>query len=345
MNDRIQPTGTGLINQQFILETRPVGPLRPENWQYREEPVPEPAEGQILIRTRYISVDPAMRGWASDARSYMKPVSLGDPMRAMGVGDVIASRNPQIPVGRMLWGFMGVQSYCVIEGGDLMPVDPALAPIPKFLGVLGIPGMTAYFGLLEIGQPQPGETIVVSGASGAVGQLVGQIAKIRGCRAVGIAGGPDKCRFVIEELGFDACVDYKNDDLQFELYDACRDGIDVYFDNVGGDILDTVLTRINSRARIVLSGAMSQYNATAPVKGPSNYLSLLANRARMEGFLAPDYLSRRDESIRQFAQWMAEGKLKSREHIVQGIEKFPDTLLRLFSGDHLGKLIIEVAHE
>jgi NADPH-dependent curcumin reductase len=330
------------VNRQFKLAARPVGLPKQSDWTYEESPVPQPRDGEVLTKIHYISLDPAMRGWMNEGKSYIRPVAIGEVMRAGTVGEVVASKNPQFKVGDFVVGTDGVQSYAVSDGKGYHKVDPKLAPLPKYLGVLGMPGMTAYFGLLDVGQPKAGETVVVSGAAGAVGQIVGQIARIKGCRAVGIAGGQDKCDFVTGELGFDACVDYKHGDLKEGLKRHCPDGVDVYFDNVGGDMLDVLLTRIRMKARIVICGAISQYNNTTPVKGPANYMSLLVNRARMEGMVVFDYAKRYGEAAQQMGQWMAQGKLKSREHIVEGIETFPDTLLKLFSGENFGKLLIKV---
>jgi NADPH-dependent curcumin reductase len=277
-------------------------------------------------------------------------VRIGEVMRASGVGRVVASNHPGFAAGDYVSGVLGVQQYCVvaedgIAAAGLGRIDPALAALPKWLNSLGMPGMTAYFGLLDVGRPRPGETVVVSGAAGAVGQTVGQLAKIHGCRAVGIAGGPAKCDFVVDELGFDACIDYKSGSVREGLKQHCPAGVDVYFDNVGGEILDTVLTRIRRSARIVICGAISQYNSTDGVKGPANYLSLLVNRARMEGFVVFDYADRYPEAIRDIAGWMAEGRFKSREDVVEGIDTFPEALLKLFTGENFGKLVLRVAKE
>jgi NADPH-dependent curcumin reductase CurA len=279
----------------------------------------------------------------NDSRSYIAPVGIGDVMRALAAGEVIASNHPEIAVGDHVTGLLGVQEYAVAHGGAVIKVDPGLAPLPVYLGTLGMPGMTAYFGLLDIGKPQPGETVVVSGAAGAVGGVVGQIAKIKGARAVGIAGGAEKCRYVVEELGFDAAIDYKAEDLDASLARHCPDGIDVYFDNVGGEILDAALARLARRARVVICGAISQYNATGALQGPSNYLSLLVNHATMTGFVVSDYGDRYAEGAIEMAGWLAAGKLKSREDVAEGLETFPDTLLRLFSGENTGKLVLRVA--
>jgi hypothetical protein len=332
-----------LVNHQFRLATRPVGVPKREDWTYDEEPVREPGDGEVLIKTLYLSLDPAMRGWMNEGKSYIPPVGIGEVMRAGGVGRVIASKNATFAVGDFVYGTLGIQEYLTANGKAFTKVDPKLAPLPVYLGTLGMPGMTAYFGLLDVGQPKQGETVVVSGAAGAVGTVVGQIAKIKGCRVVGIAGGADKCRYIRDELGFDAAIDYKHEDVKEALRNHCPKGIDVYFDNVGGDILDAALTRITRGARIVICGAISQYNNTGPVKGPSNYLSLLVNRASMKGMVVFDYADRYAEAGREMAGWMVAGKLKSREDIVKGLETFPETLLKLFKGENTGKLVLQVA--
>jgi hypothetical protein len=291
----------------------------------------------------YLSLDPAMRGWMNEGKSYIAPVAIGDVMRALGVGRVEESKHADFPVGAYVCGPLGVQQYAVVDGKGLARVDPSLAPLPVYLGTLGMPGMTAYFGLFDVGQPAPGQTVVVSGAAGAVGMVVGQLAKIKGCRAVGIAGGADKCRYLTSELGFDAAVDYKAVDVKKALRTECPAGIDVYFDNVGGEILDAALTQLARGARVVICGAISQYNNTGPVTGPANYLSLLVNRASMRGMVVFDYASRYPQAAQEMAGWMKEGKLKSREQIVKGLERFPDALLQLFRGENTGKLVLEVA--
>jgi NADPH-dependent curcumin reductase CurA len=340
---------TTFSNQQFRLAARPVGLPKDSDWQRTSEPVRDLAEGEILVKVLYLSLDPAMRGWMNEGKSYIPPVGIGEVMRAGGIGRVVASKSPKFAVGDFVSGSTGVQEYWTGAADDktaaFYKVDPKAAPLPKYLNALGMPGMTAYFGLLEVGQPKAGETVVVSGAAGAVGQTVGQVARQRGCRVVGIAGGREKCDFVVNELGFDACIDYKSGSVKDGLKQHCPKGVDVYFDNVGGDILDAVLTRINRKARIVICGAISQYNNTTPVKGPANYLSLLVNRARMEGIVVFDWADRYPEGAAQMAQWMKEGNFKTREDIVDGLENFPQTLLMLFEGRNFGKLILKVADE
>jgi NADPH-dependent curcumin reductase CurA len=278
----------------------------------------------------------------NEGKSYIAPVKIGEVMRALGVGKIVESKAEGFAAGDYVSAATGIQDFATLRAKDLTKIDPSLAPLPVYLNILGMTGMTAYFGLLDVGLPKAGETVVVSGAAGAVGATVGQIAKIKGCRVVGIAGGAEKCAFVTGELGFDAAVDYKAGNLRAALKDACPAGIDVYFDNVGGEILDTCLGLINLRARIVICGAISQYNNTTAIKGPANYLSLLVNRARMEGMVVFDYADRFGLAAREMAGWMAAGKLKGREDIVDGLEKFPDTLLKLFSGENFGKLVLKV---
>jgi NADPH-dependent curcumin reductase CurA len=332
-----------MTNQQQILAHRPVGMPTSDTWTLTETEVPELKEGEVLIRNHYVSLDPAMRGWLNDARSYIPPVQLGEVMRAGTVGEVIKSNNhPQFKVGDVLSGWGGVQEYTVTDGANYYQVDTRLAPMPTYIGTLGMPGMTAYFGILEVGKLKDGDVVVVSGAAGAVGSVVGQIAKIKGCTVVGIAGGPEKCRYVVEELGFDACIDYKNDSVAAGLKEHCPKGMDVYFDNVGGEILDHCLARLKMNARIVICGAISQYNNKENVVGPKNYLSLLVNRATMQGMVVFDYAPKYGEAARQMGQWMAEGKLKSREDVYEGIENFYDTFKRLFSGEKKGKLVLKV---
>ena len=332
-----------LINHQYRLATRPVGLAQRSNWNYTEEAVREPGQGEMLVKILYISLDPAMRGWMNEGKSYIAPVGIGEVMRAGGVGRVIASKNPAFAAGDHVVGVFGMQEYALSDGNGITRVDPGLAPLPVYLGTLGMPGMTAYFGLLDVGQAKSGETVVVSGAAGAVGMVAGQIGKIKGCRVVGIAGGSEKCRYIVQELGFDTAIDYKSEDIKKALKQHCPKGVDVYFDNVGGEILDAVLTQLARGARIPICGAISQYNNTTPITGPSNYLSLLVNRARMEGFVVFDYAPRFSEAAREMAGWMAADKLKTREDIVEGLETFPETFLKLFRGENLGKLLIKVA--
>ncbi|MBV9715178.1 MAG: NADP-dependent oxidoreductase [Solirubrobacterales bacterium] len=328
-------------NQQFRLASRPTGLPTRETWELTEEPVPDPAEGEIVVEVLYTSLDPAMRAWLNEGESYVPPVAVGEVMRALGVGRVIAARHQRVAEGDHVSGLFGIQRYAVVAGDTVQPVDPEVAPLPAYLNALGIPGMTAYFGLLEIGQPQEGQTVVVSAAAGAVGSLAGQIAKIKGCRAIGIAGGPEKCRIVTEEYGFDAAIDYRSANVRRELRERCPGGIDVYFDNVGGDVLEAALSNLARGARVVLCGAISQYNEGA-MRGPRNYMALLIKRARMEGFVVFDFARRYDEAGKEIARWLGEGRLRSREHVVDGIETFPESLLMLYNGENMGKLVLRV---
>ena len=333
------------VNHQFRLAARPVGLCRSSDWNFTEEPVAEPGDGEVLVKVRYLSMDPAMRGWMNDGRSYIAPVGIGEVMRALGAGEVITSNHPGLAPGDSVTGLLGVQEFAVVNGDAVIKVDPGLAALPVYLGALGMPGMTAYFGLLDIGRPADGETVVVSGAAGAVGSIVGQIAKLKGCHVVGIAGGAEKCRHIVEDLGFDAAIDYKADNVGSALAQQCPSGIDVYFDNVGGEILDAALARLARHGRVVICGAISQYNATGVIKGPSNYMSLLVNHASMTGFVVTDYGARFAEGAGQMAEWIAAGKLTTREDIAVGFETFPDTLLRLFKGENTGKLVLEISHD
>ena len=343
-------TSEHLTNHQIRLASRPVGLPTAANWQTTTEPVAGPAAGGVLLKTLALSLDPAMRGWMNEGKSYIPPVALGEVMRAGGVGLVVASEHPGFAVGDRVSAGFGVQQYLSLAPADfkragLVKIDLGLGTLSQWLNVLGMPGMTGYFGLMDVGQPKAGETLVVSGAAGAVGQTVGQLAKIRGCRVVGIAGGQAKCDWVVKELGFDACIDYKAGPsaVREGLKAHCPSGVDIYFDNVGGDILDTVLTRINRRARIVICGAISQYNNTTPVQGPKNYLSLLVNRARMEGIVVFDYAERYHLAVAEMAGYLKDGRMTSREDLVSGLENFPSALGKLFTGENFGKLVLQVA--
>jgi NADPH-dependent curcumin reductase len=330
------------VNHQFRLAARPVGLPKPSDWSYVEEPVSEPGDGEVLVKVEYVSLDPAMRGWMNEGRSYIPPVGIGEVMRAFAAGEVVASKDPDIAVGEHVGGLLGAQEYAVANGKGVFKLDTSLAALPVYLGTLGMPGVTAYFGLLDIGRPEPGNTVVVSGAAGAVGGLVGQIAKLKGCRVVGIAGGVQKCDHLLEDLGFDATIDYKTEDLDAALSEHCPNGIDIYFDNVGGEILDAALAHLARHARVVICGAISQYNSTSALQGPANYLSLLVNHASMTGFVMSDYLDRYAEAVREMAGWLAAGELVSREDVAEGFESFPDVLLRLFKGENTGKLVLKV---
>jgi NADPH-dependent curcumin reductase len=332
-----------MVNRQYRLASRPQGMVSRENFDLVQEPAREPGDGELLIETEYISLDPAMRGWMAEGRSYIPPVQIGEVMRAGMIGRVLESRADRFQAGDHVTGWLGVQDHPTCAQDVVFEVDPAQAPLTTYLGALGMPGMTAYFGLLDVGMAKEGETVVVSGAAGAVGSVAGQIARIKGCRVVGIAGGPRKCEWVAGELGFDACIDYKAADVAAALREHCPEGIDVYFDNVGGEILDAALARLARGARVVVCGAISQYNNLDSMRGPSNYMSLLVNRARMQGFVVLDYLPRYAEAQREMAAWIADGRLIAREDVVEGFEDFPQALARLFAGENVGKLVLKVA--
>lgn len=331
-----------MINSKLVLNQRPFGKVNDNTWKLQDEEIRNLADGEFLIEIKYISLDPAMRGWLDDRPSYLPPVKIGEVMRAGTIGKVIQSKNENFKEGDWAVGWNGVQKYAVSDGTQVFNVGEPSLPPAKYISVLGMPGYTAYFGLLDIGKPKEGESIVVSGAAGAVGSVVGQIAKIKGLNVIGIAGGPEKCQYVKEELGFDECVDYKDESFVKNFIHATNKGIDIYFDNVGGNILDLCLARLNFKARVVICGAISQYNNTSPVQGPKNYLSLLVNRASMEGFVVIDYAKRYQEAAMEMAQWMGKGKLRSKEDIYKGIENFPEVFDKLFSGKKMGKLILEV---
>jgi NADPH-dependent curcumin reductase len=334
------------LNAQWRLAARPVGLPKPSDWEYVEEPAPEPSDGQFSVQLEYLSLDPAMRGWMNEVRSYVPPVGIGEVMRAGGLGRVLQSSHPDYEVGDVVSGLFGVQRFAISDGTGVTRVDTTLAPAPVHLGVLGMTGLTAYFGLLDIGRPEPGQTVVVSGAAGAVGSVAGQIARIKGCRVVGIAGGPEKCEWLTDELGFDGAIDYKRGDLRAQLREQTPDGVDVYFDNVGGEILDEVLRRIARGARVVICGAISQYNAEQPPKGPANYMQLLVMRASMTGFLVFDFAKRYPEGVAQLAKWLQSGELHSREDVVSGgLDRFPEVFLMLFRGENTGKLILQLTEE
>jgi NADPH-dependent curcumin reductase len=329
-------------NHQVRLAARPSGLPRVADWEFTSEGVPAPWPGQFVVAISHLSIDPAMRGWMNATASYIAPVEIGAVMRAGGAGRVIASEHPGFAVGDYVSGWFGVQEYAVSDGRDVMKLDTDLAPVPVYLGALGMTGRTAYFGLLDTGQAKAGDVVVVSGAAGAVGSVAGQIAKIKGCRVIGIAGGPDKCRTVTEEFGFDAAIDYREPGLRRALRELAPGGVDVYFDNVGGEILDDVLTCLARGARIILCGAVSQYNETQR-RGPANYMMLLVARASMTGMLVFDYADRYREATAELAGWYRAGRLVSRETVVRGsVRDFPETLLMLFEGANTGKLVLEL---
>ncbi len=334
-----------VTNQQWVLAKRPQGMISAANWKLQQTPVPALADGEALVQVQFLSCDPAMRGWIEDRPSYIPPVGLGEVMRAGGVGRVIESRAPGLAVGDAVEGMFGWQQYAVTKPGTLLSatklapgVEPRLA-----MGVLGITGLTAYFGLLDLGRPQAGETVVVSGAAGATGSIAGQIARVKGSRVIGIAGGPDKCAWLTKEARFDAAIDYKRDDVGARLRELAPKGVDVYFDNVGGEILDAVLAQIRMKARIVLCGGISGYNEATPPPGPRNLMNLVIQRARMEGFIVIDYAARFAQGRAELARWLAEGELVHQEDVVEGLENAPRALLRLFEGKNLGKQLVRVS--
>lgn len=331
-------------NLQVQLARRPApGMLPPGTFTVVDGKLPEPGEGEIRVRVAYVSLDPAMRGWVSDARSYVPPVGVGEVMRAYAVGIVDQSRDPNFKPGDAVQGLLGAQQYSVIHGRRAVRVDTSLAPLERWVGGLGMPGWTAYFGLLEVGQPKEGETVVVSAASGAVGSLVGQIAKIKGCRAIGIAGGPQKCRTVVDTLKFDACADYKAGSLAEQLRQHGPKGIDVYFENVGGEILDTVLPQMNLFGRIPVCGLIANYNATEAAPGPKNFRAILTQRLKVQGLIVSDWSKRIPEAIQQLGQWHKEGRLIIREDVrTGGLAKFGETLNLLYTGGNDGKLVLKV---
>lgn len=330
------------VNRQWLLARRPVGMVQESDFEWAESPVPEPADGQVLVRTLWLSFDPAMRGWMEDRKSYIPPVPLGGPMRAGGVGQVVASKHPRWQPGELVQGMLGWQDYATLPGDTLARVPEGVPPT-WVLGVLGITGLTAYFGLLDLGKPQPGETVVVSGAAGATGSVAGQIARIQGSRVVGIAGGPEKCRWLVEQARFDAAIDYEHENVAERLAALCPKGVDVFFDNVGGEILDAVLARIALRARVVLCGGISRYNEKELPPGPRNYMQLVIQRGRMEGFIVLDYAARFGEGVAKLREWVESGELVHEEDVQLGLEHAPRTLQRLFRGENRGKQLLKVA--
>ena len=332
-----------MTNKQIIFKNRPQGIPDKSTWQFEENPIEELQEGEILIQQHYISLDPAMRGWMNDTKSYIPPIALDSVMRAGSIGKVIKNNNnPNFEVGDCVSGWGGVQQYMTSDGTGCFKVNEKIAAMPTFLGALGMPGMTAYFGILEVANIKEGDIVLVSGAAGAVGSIVGQIAKIKGCRVIGIAGGKEKCNYIINELGYDEAIDYKSENIYTALKRKCPKGIDVYFDNVGGVILDAALSKLRMHATVVICGAISQYNNKKKVNGPSNYLSLLVTRSVMKGMVVMDYTKGFGQASKQMATWIEEGKLKYREDIYEGIENFQETYNRLFSGEKKGKLVLKV---
>ena len=320
---------------------RPNGFPNQDTWKLDHENINDLSNGEIIIQNLYISIDPAMRGWMNKARSYIKPVEIGDVMRAGSVGKVVYSKNKLFKEGNFVSGWGGVQKYCRTDGKGFVEINTKKNDLPIFLSTLGMTGLTAYFGILEVAKVKKGETVLISAAAGSVGSIAGQIAKINGCRVIGIAGGKKKCNYVINELGFDGCIDYKNESVSRSIFKQCPDGVDVYFDNVGGNILDSALTFINRNARVVICGAISQYN-NSDVLGPKNYLSILVNRAKMMGMVVFDYKDRYTNAIEEMKGWIEKGNLKSNEDIHFGLDNFYNVFQKLFNGNKLGKLILKV---
>jgi NADPH-dependent curcumin reductase CurA len=336
------------VNRRIVLANRPAGKPTPENFRLEQHTVPQPADGELLLRTIYLSLDPYMRGRMSDAPSYAAPVAVGEVMVGGTVCRVEKSRHPNFTEGDLVHGYTGWQDYAISSGAGLMKLPPNTARPSRALGVLGMPGFTAYMGLLDIGKPKPGETVVVAAATGAVGSAVGQIAKLKGCRAVGVAGGAEKCRFARDELGFDACIDHRAADLRQQLAAACPNGIDVYFENVGGVVLEAVIKLLNPRARIPVCGLIAYYNDEKAAEGvnrlPSLMRTILTRRIEMRGFIINlDYGPRYGEFVKDMSTWVAEGKIKDREDIVDGLENAPAAFIGLLDGKNFGKLIMRVS--
>ena len=329
-------------NRQILLAKRPHGLVSDDCYEHVEREVPELEEGQALVRTLCLSLDPTIRGWMNDMDSYMPPIAIGEPVRAGGVGEVVESRARGLAVGDRVFGLLGWQDYNVIAAGTVQPVAEGVSS-EDALGVFGTTGMTAYFGMLDLGKPAAGETVLVSGAAGATGSVAGQIARLQGARVVGIAGGPEKCRHVVEALRFDACIDYRENRVAEGIAEHCPDGVDVYFDNVGGPILEAALDHIRERARVVLCGAISAYNLEDPPPGPRNLMNLVIRRGRMEGFIVLDYLPRFPEAIEALGRWVQAGEIVHRNDVVDGLENVTDAFQRLFTGGNTGKLLVRVA--
>lgn len=343
-------TSNATLQRAIVLNSRPVGAPTPDNFRLREAPLPTPADGELLLRTLYLSLDPYMRGRMSEARSYAKPMAIGEVMVGGTVSRVQVSRHPDFKQGDLVLGFSGWQDHALSDGTGLSKLDPKMDAPSLALGVLGMPGFTAYKGLLDIGQPKAGETVVVAAASGAVGSVVGQIAKLKGCRSVGVAGGPEKCRYVVDELGFDACIDHRDADFVAELAAACPEGIDVYFESVGGAVFDAVLPLLNAQARIPVCGLIANYNATELPAGPDRLGLLMGNilsrRMRVQGFIIfDDYGDRYGEFIQQMGPWVQAGKIKFREDIVDGLDQAPQAFIGMLTGSNFGKLVVRVASE
>ena len=330
------------MNRQILLKSRPTGAPSAANFELVETPVPAPVDGQVLLRTLFLSLDPYMRGRMNDGPSYAAPAEVGKPMVGGTVAEIVESRRSGYEKGDLVVSYSGWQEYAISGGTGLAKIDPAIKPPSLALGLVGMPGVTAYCGLMEIGQPKPGETLVVAAASGAVGSVVGQIAKLKGLRAVGIAGGPEKCKFAVEELGFDACIDHHGSDLRQRLAAACPKGIDIYFENVGGAVQEALWPLLNNFARVPICGMIAQYNSTTPTPGP-NLATMLVKRMRVQGFIVTDLAPKYPDAAKELATWYREGKMKYREDVVEGLEKAPEAFLGLLQGKNFGKLVIKVA--
>ena len=328
-------------NKQVLLASHPTGWVKESDFRIVETPVPTPKDGQVLVRNRFLSLDPYMRGRMNEGRSYAAKAEIGQVMTGEGVGEVIESKNPRFSAGDTVTAHAGWQQYAVSDGSNLRKVDPSVKPLSAHLGVVGMPGVTAWIGLLDIGQPKPGDTVVVSAASGAVGSVVGQLAKLARCRVVGVAGGRQKCDYVVTELGFDACIDHRGDDLKRALADATPNGIDVYFENVGGPILDLVLARSNPFSRIALCGMVSQYNATDPY-GVKSLMMAVGMRIKLQGFIVSDHMNRWPEALQRLGQYVRDGKIKYRETVTEGIENAPRAFIGLLKGENFGKQVVKV---
>ncbi|MEQ8388670.1 MAG: NADP-dependent oxidoreductase [Alphaproteobacteria bacterium] len=335
---------TAQKNRQLLLKSRPEGMIDESNFEVVESPVPVIGDGELLVKVHYVSIDPGMRGWLRPHRTYVDPVPLGDVMRALSLGQVIESRRAGFEAGEFVVGWLGIQDYAVTRGEGLHKANPALAPLPAWLNALGMPGLTAYFGLLKIGAARPGDTVLISAAAGAVGSLVGQIGQLMDCRTIGLAGSAEKCAWLTDELGFDAAINYRESkDLAADIKGAAPDGVDIYYDNVGGEILDAALMTLNQGARVVVCGMISQYNNTGPGYGVRNTLSLLRNRARMEGFIVFDFKDQFHEAYPRLGRWVRAGKLHHREDLTRGIENAAAAMKRMFTGENFGKSVLEIS--
>ncbi len=328
-------------NIQVILASRPQGMVQESDMALATVELPQLADGQFLVQIQYISLDPAIRGWMNAGTTYIKGIEIGAPIRTFSAGIIIESKHTDFLVGEYVWGLLGAQQYAITDGMGMVKADISKGNLSWHLGILGMPGMTAYFGLLDKGKPQAGETVLISGAAGIVGTTVGQIAKLNGCRVVGIAGGADKCKFLTEQMGFDAAIDYKNEDVAEGIARTCPDKVNVFFDNVGGDILDDAMANLAIGARVVICGAISQYNALE-IKGPRNYMKIVTARGYITGIIVFDYANRFQEGINDIADWLKAGKIHTKEDIDEGLENFPATLIKLYTGQNFGKLLLKI---